>query len=80
MNNILGLVHQFQLSYSFNLTTVCFAVTCMESHRSVVHLEDYIKPTTLLKERTDHNTGNSMPYSFQLYVRCPTEFMNIEGL
>ena len=36
------------------------------SHRSVVHSEDYTKPTTLLKERPDHNTRNSMPYSFRI--------------
>ena len=41
-----------------------FAV--MWSHRSAVHSEDYAKPTTLLKDRPDHNTGNYMPYSFRL--------------
>ena len=44
-----GLVYQFQHLDSFNLTTVCFAV--MWSHRSVVHSEDYAKPTTSLKAR-----------------------------
>ena len=40
-------VCQFQRLDSFNLTTVCFAV--MGSHRSIVHSQDYAKPTTLLK-------------------------------
>ena len=37
-------------------------------HRSVVHSEDYSKPTKLLKETPDHNTGSSMPYS--LWIVC----------
>ena len=59
-----SLVYQFQHLDSFNLTTVCFAV--MWSYWSLVHSEDYVKPTTLLKERQDHHTGNYMPYSFRL--------------
>ena len=57
-------VNQFQHLDSFNLTTVCFAV--MWSHRSAVHSKDYAKPTTLLKERPEHNTENYMPYYFRL--------------
>ena len=57
--------YQFQHLDSFNLTTVCVCAV-MWSHRSVVHSEDYAKPTTLLKERPDHNIGNYMPYSFRL--------------
>ena len=39
---------------SFDLTTVCFAV--MWSHRPMVPLEDYAKPTIWLMKRPDHNT------------------------
>ena len=38
----------------------------MWSHRSVVHSEDYTKPTTFLKGRPDHNTVSSMPYFLQI--------------
>lgn len=54
---------QFQRLNSFNLTTVWFVV--MQSLRSVIHSEDSAKPTTLLMERPNHNTGN-MPFPFQL--------------
>ena len=54
----------FQHLEPFNLTTVCFC--SVWSHRSVVHSEDWTEPTTLLKERPDHNTGKSMPYSLRI--------------
>ena len=51
----------------------------MECHRSVVHSEDYAKPSTLLKERRDHNTSELHGLLFSTSVwdlSRPTEFMN----
>ena len=62
---IISPIYQFFSTWIPSIWLLCdFAVVW--SHWSVVHSEDYAKPTTLLKERPDHDTESSMPYSLQI--------------
>ena len=64
-STVFKIVYQLNLPVSaldldtFNLTTICYELT------SSPHSENYAKSTTLLRERPDRNTGDSVPCSLR---------------
>ena len=62
-------------AWTSSLTSVCFVF--MWSHRSVAHSEDYAKPSTLPKERLDHQELRALLFSNSVWdLERLTEFMN----